>query len=593
MSDGTQRVRVEELDWHALLPVMKLFGAFRMAVHPPKLLLGLLLVLSLWLWGRALDGVSGPRVHRGEFSRHAELEPKAFEAWLEGRERWAKGQLQRNLIGLEGLDAEAMEALLDSPRRMELGIERIESHLGVLRERLDEAKRSARKEAESEADEAAGSDKASVEGKKPAAVSGEVSISRLEEALSTWRQRLRSVEESAPQGVFATMWEAQAEGFNRLIAAATRLDFGFGQLLRPELRDRDTVVGALLGLGVDLPCWMLRRHCWFGLFYLAGAVAVWSLLGGTICRIAALGATRDERVTTTDALRFTCARWGWFAVTPFVPVLVAGVLGVALMVGGLVFNLPVFDMVGGVLFFLALLAGAGIAALALLQAAGVHLFYPSLATEGTDAFDAISRAFGYVTNRPWQWLFYTLVSLVYGAVTYLVVGAVIFLTIWFTRHFAGQWVVRDAAEGLNRFEAILPEVEFGNLSYETDWSQMSFSAKATAALVSGWVHLVFALLGAFAVSYYFCASTWIYLLLRRSCDGTEYDDVYIEEPEPDEPPRAPAAPQGSGADGGEAAPEEGGRGGTPSGAGEEPGPSETPEGGDADEKKDGGGAPQG
>ena len=49
----------------------------------------------------------------------------------------------------------------------------------------------------------------------------------------------------------------------------------------------------------------------------------------------------------------------------------------------------------------------------------LNLIYPTLSVEVSDSFDAISRSFSYVYARPWRMLFYTLLLLVYGAVTYL------------------------------------------------------------------------------------------------------------------------------------------------------------------------------
>jgi hypothetical protein len=66
-----------------------------------------------------------------------------------------------------------------------------------------------------------------------------------------------------------------------------------------------------------------------------------------------------------------------------------------------------------------------------------------------------------------------------------------------------------------------------------------------AAWIGGvWLKLLIALLPAFTVSYYFCAYTWMYLLLRRAADGTEFDDLYLDEPIPD-PDAAPPVETGT------------------------------------------------
>ena len=60
-----------------------------------------------------------------------------------------------------------------------------------------------------------------------------------------------------------------------------------------------------------------------------------------------------------------------------------------------------------------------------------------MAIEGPDAFDAVSRSYSYVFNRPWRWLFYNVVAIVYGAITYLFLGTLVFLTLWMTHRFIG------------------------------------------------------------------------------------------------------------------------------------------------------------
>ena len=50
-----------------------------------------------------------------------------------------------------------------------------------------------------------------------------------------------------------------------------------------------------------------------------------------------------------------------------------------------------------------------------------------------------------------------------------------------------------------------------------------------ARLIWLWVHLAIAMLGAFAICFYFSANTIIYYLMRREVDATDLDDVYLEQ----------------------------------------------------------------
>jgi hypothetical protein len=72
-----------------------------------------------------------------------------------------------------------------------------------------------------------------------------------------------------------------------------------------------------------------------------------------------------------------------------------------------------------------------------------------------------------------------------------------------------------------------------------------------AGLVAIWLYLVFLLIVGFGYSYFWSASTIIYLLMRRKVDDTDLDEVYLEEDEGDDlySPTAPtpAAATGGGA----------------------------------------------
>jgi len=68
---------------------------------------------------------------------------------------------------------------------------------------------------------------------------------------------------------------------------------------------------------------------------------------------------------------------------------------------------------------------------------GFNLLYPTIAVEGADSFDAMSRSFAYVYARPWRLLIYTVISLIYGVVTFLFVSFAVFLILFLTHTFVG------------------------------------------------------------------------------------------------------------------------------------------------------------
>ncbi len=424
-----QRVRVDEIEWSGVLGFVRLFDAFRMAVHPPKMILALMLVASLCVGGRMIDIVAGTKAYPGEPRQYANLPARDYTRWLEAA--------QRN--------------------------------------------------------------------------------------------------ELETTGVYAATQQFMIESCQRLVTAAAQLDFGLGGLIQPQRHHPYSVVGALRDMTVTLPCWLYHSHMGFLILFGWGTLALWALLGGAIARMAAMHASKDERPSISQALRFARSKWLWFLLTPIIPIVLAKLVALVPVVGGLaLFNLPVLEVLGGALFFIPLACGVVITVLLLLLAASAPLLYPAIAVESTDGFDAISRAFSYVLGRPWRWLFYNLIVMVYGAITYLLVAMALFLAIWITHYCVGFWVFAETPYGVSRFEAVFPTPAVDQPAGGIDWSTLGWSGKAAAGMVSFWVYTFLLLLGAYAVSFYISANTWIYLLLRRAADGTPFDDVYTD-PEPDAP----------------------------------------------------------
>jgi hypothetical protein len=60
--------------------------------------------------------------------------------------------------------------------------------------------------------------------------------------------------------------------------------------------------------------------------------------------------------------------------------------------------------------------------------------------------------------------------------------------------------------------------------------------------IAVWLGLVFLMIVGFGYSFFWSASTIIYLMMRRKVDDTELDEVYLEEEEPEESYTPPATP---------------------------------------------------
>ncbi|MCC7191849.1 MAG: hypothetical protein IT444_03610 [Phycisphaeraceae bacterium] len=511
------RVQLEGIDWVSLLPFLRLFRSFRMAIHPAKIFTALFLVVLLYLSGRLLDAIWGRVVYRGEIVQHSTEPREQFNEWLKARELDSRSDL---LVAVYGIDMGSVtrDQFITSPDRFAMAIQFINAHYNTQRSNATKALTN-----DSATREFLDRELAQIETKR--------------------RARIATVLEIEPDGIFDAALRFEVDAFERLLTAAVSLNLGYSELLqRPMLQNSNhleshgnaSVIGALKDMFITVPGWLFDVHPGFFAAFCTIGFILWTILGGAIARMAALHATRDERIDPNEAIRFSVRRWPSLVFAPVIPLVVAASIGLVLFLFGLIlFGIPgvhlVTDILGGLLFVVVIVLSFAVVLLLIGLMLGANLLYPAVAVDGADGFDANSRAFNYVTGRPWQLLFYTLAALVYGAITYLFVAVVVFLTLLLAHQIVG-WgagVFMNSPEGIDRFDQLFREPNFGRLAYNPEWSSLRTTGRVAAVLIMVWTYLFVGLLGAYAISYYFTAQTWIYLLLRRSADGTEFDDVYV------------------------------------------------------------------
>src|SRR5207244_3596506 len=101
------------------------------------------------------------------------------------------------------------------------------------------------------------------------------------------------------------------------------------------------------------------------------------------------------------------SKFGSFVAAPLFPAVLLLLGMFVLFLGGLIGAIPwAGELLVGILFFLPLLAGFILALLLIGAIAGGWLMYPAIAVEGSDTFDAFSRAYNYLYARPWRTAFY-------------------------------------------------------------------------------------------------------------------------------------------------------------------------------------------
>lgn len=280
------------------------------------------------------------------------------------------------------------------------------------------------------------------------------------------------------------------------------------------------------------PLWLWSQHWLFALVYTAWFLLVWSVLGGAIARIAAVHVARDEKISVRQSLAFSAGKILSFIFAPVIPVVIILVIG--LLTAAASFGLLHIPYAGpivvGLFFFLALLGGFIVTLVTLGTLGGFNLMYPTVAVEGSDSFDAISRSFSYVFARPWRMLWYTVVAVVYGAICYLFVRFFIWIMLAATWFFM-NWFLNGHPAQFWPMMWPYPRDPQASLPFRPDYANLNWGEKVGAGLIVWWVYVVIGLIGAFAISFYFSANTIIYYLMRREVDATEMDDVYVEETE--------------------------------------------------------------
>lgn len=293
-------------------------------------------------------------------------------------------------------------------------------------------------------------------------------------------------------------------------------------------------------------------------------VAVWGFFGGVLTRMAVLQLTGKEGGGLREAVAYVRRRYVSYLLSPLVPILIIGFLVLCCMLFGVIHWVPILgDFWDGLFWWLPLLAGL-VMTLLLIGLVGYPMMYATLSTEGSDTFDALSRSYNYVYESPWHYIWYSLVAIAYGVVLVLFVIVVGSLTTYLAK-----WgVSRFPAWGADRS----PEYLFIYAPESLGWRQLLTAGSPVAVtdlgqpvnqeayakymdeyewwnyvgavLTSFWIYLVFMLVIGFAYSYFWTATTQMYLLMRKRVDETELDEVYVEEEAPDVPPvsTAPAAP---------------------------------------------------
>ncbi len=461
MADTQRRTIVEQVEFAQVFGFPKILRAVTMGFQPSRLALGLVMVAALMVAGRAWDWATEPTIH-----------PDGLTAglWTEGDARRAKTTYEAAIAAYVD-DADQPDG---DPADWELEAHEVMALVsgGYLKMRR------------------------AVEGDEVPRTLNEADYVRTMERLESVR----------PRGTFEATARHVTDGFRTLVSTIV--------LVEPR-----AFFVAVEDLSLRMPEALWRDHKPFTIVYTLVLLVVLAFGGGALSRMTACEVGLEEKLRGQDGVDFAMGSWRSLLLSLLLPLLIAAALAGLLVLGGWLLTLPWIDVLGGVLYGLALLAGFGVAFLVVGYVLGFSLLVPAVACENCDAPDAQQRVYAYVLGRPLHLLGYGLTGLIGLAIGFVVVSFIASLMLNFTAGLIGVWSDNSAfttAGGASLF----------NLTGDTTALHVSWHSQVAGWFVSFWRTVIVGLVGGYVFANYFSGSTIVYLLMRRACDGQEITEIW-------------------------------------------------------------------
>jgi len=241
------------------------------------------------------------------------------------------------------------------------------------------------------------------------------------------------------------------------------------------------------------------------------AAKVWGLFGGAITRSALVQLTREEPASLGSVSRYAGKRWLSYFAAPLLPLGGVFLVTLALLTLGLLMRWSI--LFAGIVWPLALVGGIVMAVLLIGLMFAWPLMNAAVSAEGSDSFDALSRSYSYVFQRPLHYLFYATAAAILGLIGLVLVDLFAewtqWLTAWSVSWGSGSKLMQDVLDG---HTAGYGEHDRWGMSMLNIWS--------------GCIRLV--VIG-YAFGFFWTAISAIYLLLRHDTDGAEIGEIHLDE----------------------------------------------------------------
>ncbi len=336
-----------------------------------------------------------------------------------------------------------------------------------------------------------------------------------------------SAEGSAPDHIDAaryaklagTIDAARPRASFEALDEAVRTTF-FAAIRAPFRADGSAAISAAQQLFLEIPSTSWRCAPWFSAYFaLCGAVF---LLGcaGVLCRLNA-GDLSQRQWTIRQARAFIRPRLPSLIGAPLFAIVLAAILFLPVWLIGLLLHLPLFNVVGGLLFGPALIFSALSTVLITVLWIGLPLIAPAVACDGCDAIESVQRAGAYIFKRPLHLIWYATLSL-------LIIAAGGFVADWIA---VAAWNIAIGAFGSATVEPALAaqrSMRFLEPVGSSPAILLGLTESATASLLEVWQTILCLFIGAATLSMATACATRAYLLVRMQSDGQEVSDLWID-----------------------------------------------------------------
>ena len=316
-----------------------------------------------------------------------------------------------------------------------------------------------------------------------------------------------TIDAARPRSSFEALDEAVRTSFFAFLRALSHLDGG-------------SAIAHFEQLIIEIPSTSWQCAPWFSAYFAVSGVILILGCGGVLCRLNA-GDLSSRQWTLRQARAFIRPRLWSLCGAPLFAVGFAALLWIPAWTIGLLLNIPLLNMIGGLLFGLALVLCALVALLLTVLCLGLPLIGPAVACDGCDAVESVQRVGAYIFKRPLHLAGYALLSCLLIAAGAVVADYVV----------ASAW--NGAMGAFNSASHASSLSAQGSMRFLEPFQRgfapaIELTESATASLLEIWRTVLSLLVGAATLSVALACATRAYLLVRMHSDSQEVSDLWVD-----------------------------------------------------------------